>query len=188
MVCWRLTYSLTTLPRQNRHGQGTCLDMVAHSTCFDEKGVAFAYHNILRTGSRSLNLHIPNARGQTADARGVLVLTQFLAAARWRMSVNLSLSPEQAALLLPLLEQISSSSKTVSAVPTSLSRSPVERYAFGKSRATSPPPPPLSPSASGSECQYSTDDLLQRKTKNTKSNPAQNYLLVSYISKITMVV
>ena len=38
----------------------------------------------------------------------------------------------------------------------------------------------VSPSPSGSECQSSADELLERKRRNSKSSPAQSYLLVSH--------
>ena len=85
--------------------------------------------------------------------------------------VNVSLSPEQAALLMPLLEQLSGSSTPHRTNTNHPRQCQTLRYST----------PPLSPSTnvSSSECQYSTDDLLERKKKNSKSTPAQNYLVVS---------
>ena len=79
-------------------------------------------------------------------------------------TVNLSLSAEQAAILLPLLEQISStpgSSNAFTCAPQSNSSSPS-----------------LNTSNTSTDC-YSADELLQKKRKNTKSTCAQSYLSVS---------
>ena len=97
------------------------------------------------------------------------------------MTVNLSLSPEQAALLMPLLEQISTNVQTPQR--SSVHRDHRLSSTIKSLRSSSPDPQPLfSHYASSSECQYSTDELLERKKKNTKSSPAQNYLLVSQSS------
>ena len=75
--------------------------------------------------------------------------------------VNLSLSAEQAALLLPILEQISSG----------VSATQVPQHSLSTSSSSS--------SGGTSSDHYSADELLQRKKKNSKSTTAQGYLLVS---------
>ena len=84
--------------------------------------------------------------------------------------VNLSLSPEQAAFLMPLLEQLSA---TVPETSTPRRTTTMNRWSSTIPALGSSTPPALSPSTSSSECQYSTDELFERKKKNAKSTPAQ---------------
>jgi len=65
------------------------------------------------------------------------------------MSEGLTLSKEQAAILLPLL-------------PTALAHSSKETT-----------------SSAGDAAEYSIEEMLKKKKRNGKSTPAQNYLLVS---------
>ena len=81
------------------------------------------------------------------------------------MAVNLDLSKEQAALLLPLLQQISSKAQQTESAPTRLSSTSVA--------------PALPIETHHGE--FTVEQLLQKKKKNRKSTPAQTYLLVSII-------
>ena len=110
-------------------------------------------------------------------------------------TISLELTQDQAALLVPILQQLAQNAATPqknlpSTMLTRRALSPVG------SPLSSPSGPssigsPLSPSfasssvtSEGSEvessCSYSSVDLFKKKAKNTKSTEAQNYLHVSY--------
>ena len=121
-----------------------------------------------------------------------------------KMAVNLSVTPEQAAMLIPLLQQISSSNGgTPPRITSDYDRdseigvagaapelagsdgaglsTPV-RSSFSSTPSSSETPISTSTSYYSSSSEYTTDELLVKKRKNRKSTSAQSYLLVSCVS------
>ena len=105
---------------------------------------------------------------------------------------SVTLTPEQARLLIPILQQITEKdgSKTPSqhGTPTTstASSSSGSRLSDGHSISQSPylfaNDSAFSTSASEAEsqgCRYDVNDLFSKKKKNTKSTEAQSYLCVS---------
>ena len=96
------------------------------------------------------------------------------------MAVNVSLTPEQAALLQPFLLSFSAGK-----LPTTMDtnqQTPTGLAMNGECFSTPSPSASASESAlssgSSTSAGYRVDDLLQRKGKNNKSSCAQAYLLV----------
>ena len=89
------------------------------------------------------------------------------------MAVNLSISVEQAALLVPLLEQISSKS-------ASAGDNPLQSTGSSVSSNSSPTSPIAPETPRDSSCQkvFTADEMLTKRKKNTMCNSAQAYLLV----------
>ena len=107
------------------------------------------------------------------------------------MAVNLTLTAEQAALLVPLLQQISGPNSTSVATATDSSADPAARRSL-----FSPPSTPASAltfsmssdldgdsvsAGNTSASEFTTDELLVRKKRNSKATSAQTYLLVSEV-------
>lgn len=108
------------------------------------------------------------------------------------MAVNLSLTNEQVAILLPLLQQVTKPAGTAekSAIsypnaaasplslessgfsPSSLSRTPSSSSSYDSSNTDSPA------NSSFEGIGYNLIELLRRKKKNSKSTEAQNFLHV----------
>ncbi len=96
------------------------------------------------------------------------------------MAVNLTLSSDQAALLLPLLQQLSSPGSG-SPVESSqvLEHTPVNKLQSGVFSTPSSSRTESTIASSSPSSDFTTDDLLNKKKKNRKSTSAQGYLLVS---------
>lgn len=106
------------------------------------------------------------------------------------MAVNLSLSADQAALLLPILQQIAGkgvSGQSAGASDRSQSRT-LSAGDLESPRVRATVCVPYTPdtasstdleSDSSSNSKYTLEELLVRKGKNMKSSDAQNFLLVS---------
>ena len=108
------------------------------------------------------------------------------------MAVNLTLTADQAALLAPILQQISSIASQSTQGQASTPLLTLQATAVTMSSPTSPSncglvftpreqtqfSPTCGGVTSGSDV-YSTDELLSKKTKNDKSSPAQKFFTVS---------
>lgn len=107
------------------------------------------------------------------------------------MAVNLTLSEQQASLLIPLLQQMAGATTGINidssvGVTTPMPALNSETKSDGKDPkpSTSDSPPQsaeVQPNDSPSKLcsSYSPSELLQKKRKNTKSSEAQNCLHVS---------
>lgn len=105
------------------------------------------------------------------------------------MAVKLTLSEQQAALLVPLLQQIAETSTSTNIKPCEGGAADNEGSYEGKAAESlvlskvditpqSAQMEPLNDSSSKLCSSYSASDLLQKKKKNTKSTEAQNCLHV----------
>lgn len=104
--------------------------------------------------------------------------------------VGVTLTQQQAMLLLPLLQQIASDSQPTSGMSLTPSTSP-NNSSTSSNGSVSPPffVPKLTDhgySTDGSEsaCKYSAEELFQSKSKNSKSSDAHNFCHVSLNIKI----
>ena len=92
------------------------------------------------------------------------------------MAVNFTLSSEQAALLLPILQQITSKQSGTPATIVTPDRRYPESFSNPTSGSRSSPG---NVESFTSELDFSREELLSKKQKNKKSTSAQSYLLVS---------
>ena len=92
---------------------------------------------------------------------------------------GVTLTPEQAAMLLPLIQQIAAGQNCT---PGSPSSSSTYSSSSPGSRLLSPLPLASPPSvfSDGESSGFSATELLRKKSKNTKSSDAQIHLLVSF--------
>ena len=88
---------------------------------------------------------------------------------------GVTLTPEQAAMLLPLIQQIAAGQNCT---PGSPSSSSTYSSSSPGSRLLSPLPPSVF--SDGESSGFSATELLRKKSKNTKSSDAQIHLLVSF--------
>ena len=111
----------------------------------------------------------------------------FFESVRCAMAVNVTVTPEQAALLLPILQQVTSGTSAVSPLGqgdggSTSSQGPSPSFVPPTRplmwRRLSSPPPTSESDTSESSGSYTRYQLLHRK-KNTASSEAQNYLDVS---------
>ena len=116
------------------------------------------------------------------------------------MSIDLTISSEQASLLLPILQQIQAASPSVTTVSTPIKVTPEPGPGIHRDESSSSCPPSSSLSRSSSSAsaysrgytstdteagytsggpRYSLEELVKKKKKNTKATEAQNYAHVS---------
>ncbi len=100
------------------------------------------------------------------------------------MAIQLSLSADQAALLLPILQQVTGKGQVPGEVASDSSQSTVLASATDRSTFGMPYTPETASSTdqesdSSSASKYTLEDLLVKKGKNVKSSEAQNFLHVS---------
>ena len=95
------------------------------------------------------------------------------------MAVNLQVSAEQAALLAPLLQQISSATlRSVSDENTLEATASVTTSPLPSSFHRAPDKSPRETPRGTTDC-FCAVEMLARKKKNEKCSPAQTHLLVS---------
>ena len=101
-----------------------------------------------------------------------------------KMSVTVTLSEQQAALLIPFLEQLKLPPHTTTQIsPTTSTTSAVLDTASTAIVSSSDQHTRLQTSVLGSERRpYSSEELLKKKSKNTKSTEAQSVMNVSHQS------
>ena len=125
-----------------------------------------------------MRVHACNATCQV-----IAVVSCFFGSVTRAMAVNVTVTPEQAALLLPILQQVTLGTPAVSPPGqadgcSSSSQSPSPSFVPPARLLRSSPPSSESETSEGSG-NYTRYQLLHRKKKNTASSEAQNYLDVS---------